>query len=109
VSCGPGLEYAEDDLLQNLYSLDEDDAKGKDIKADYVSLFEQTRRIIDHMWCLENPMQINKGQRSDWLVFKNEMRAAWSTPLLRTMLLFAAIVICRGLGKPTLRASLYSV
>lgn len=32
---------------------------------------------------------------SDWRVFKNLMRAAWSTSLLRTMLLFAVIVICR--------------
>lgn len=92
---GPGLEYAEDDFLQNLYSLDEDDAKGKDIKSDYVSLFEQTRRILDHMWCSEDPLQINKAQRSDWREFRNDMRAAWSTPLVRTMLLFAAMVICR--------------
>ncbi|KAI0380793.1 hypothetical protein F5Y04DRAFT_256723 [Hypomontagnella monticulosa] len=95
VGYGPGLNYEEDDLLQNLYSLDEHSADGKDVKEDYVSLFEQTRRILDHMWCAEDPMQRNESQESDWRVFKSQMRTGWSTPLLRTMLLFAAMVVCR--------------
>ena len=95
ISYGPGLEYAEDDLMQNLFSLDEDDSDGKDIKANDVSLFKQTRRILDHIWCSEDPIDISGGQKADWPVFRNEMRASWSTPLLRTMLLFAAMVTCR--------------
>ena len=40
-------------------------------------------------------MQIDNPQRSDWRAFKEEMRISWSAPLLRTTLLFAAMVICR--------------
>jgi len=94
VNPGPGLEYEEDDLLQCLYSLDED-AKDRDVVADYVPLFEQTRKILDHMWCSKDPTQINEDQVADWRVFRNTMRAGWCTPLLRTMLLFAAMVVCR--------------
>ena len=82
-------------LLQNLYSLGDDDAESTGIDPDYVSLFEQARMILDHMWCSEDLMQINNPQKSDWRAFKEEMRLSWSAPLLRTMLLFAAMVIYR--------------
>ena len=82
-------------LLQNLYSLDDDDAESTGIDPDYVSLFEQARMILDHMWCSEDPIQISNPQKSDWRAFKEEMRISWSAPLLCTTLLFAAMVICR--------------
>lgn len=92
---GPGLHYVEDDILQDIYSLDDAEAEGRADPGEFVSLFEHTRRVLDHMWCAEDPMQVNVSQRSDWTVFKKEMRAAWPQPLLRTMLLFATMIICR--------------
>ncbi len=47
------------------------------------------------MWCANDKKQINPGQKQDWQVLEREMRARWSTPLLRTMLLFAAMIACR--------------
>jgi hypothetical protein len=57
--------------------------------------FEQTRKILDHMWCSEKRLEVNAGQKSDWRIFKKEMLAGRSMPLLRTMLLFGPMVICR--------------
>ena len=82
-------------LLQNLYSLDDDDAESTGIDPDYVSLFEQARMILDHMWCSEDLMQIKNPQKSDWCALEEEMRLSWSAPLLCTMLLLAGMVICR--------------
>ena len=82
-------------LLQNLYSIDDDDAESTGIDPDYVSLFEQARMILDHMWCSEDLMQIKNPQKSDWCALKEEMRLSWSAPLLCTMLLLAGMVICR--------------
>jgi len=95
LSYGPGLEFDEHDLSPILFSLEEVETNGNTISGNNVSLFEQTRKILDHMWCAEDLLQINGSQESDWRFFKKEMRAAWSTPLLHTMLLFAAMVNCR--------------
>lgn len=92
---GPGLDYAEDDLLQEIYSLDDTEAESRADPGDFVSLFEHTRRILDHMWCSKDPMTVDPSQRSDWAGFQHEMRARWTQPLLRTMLLFAAMITCR--------------
>ncbi|AEO58195.1 hypothetical protein MYCTH_2305390 [Thermothelomyces thermophilus ATCC 42464] len=46
------------------------------------------------MWCANDPLQANLAQQSDWRVFKQQMRASWSPPLLRMMLLFAAMITC---------------
>jgi hypothetical protein len=81
-------------LLQNLYSLDDDDAESTGIDPDYVSLFEQARMTLDHIGCSEDPIQISNPQKSDWRAFKDEIRLSWSAPLLRTMLLLAGMVIC---------------
>ena len=92
---GPSVEFEEGHLLQDLYGLDESDSDDGNVEADKTSLFEQTRRILDHMWCANDPTTINKAQQDDWYAFKMEMRANWSAPLLRTMLLFAAMIVCR--------------
>ncbi|KAL2170811.1 hypothetical protein VTG60DRAFT_4380 [Thermothelomyces hinnuleus] len=92
---GPSLDYEEGNSLQDLYSLDEVDKEGREANPNYVSLFEQTSRILDHMWCANDPLQANLAQQSAWRVFKQQMRASWSPPLLRTMLLFAAMITCR--------------
>ena len=92
---GPRLEFVEYDCVQNIYSLDELDTEEKNIDADHVSLLEQTHRILDHMWCAENPMTIDEQQRLEWRGFRRDMRACWSAPLLRTMLLLAAMITCR--------------
>ncbi|KAH7371669.1 hypothetical protein BKA66DRAFT_469263 [Pyrenochaeta sp. MPI-SDFR-AT-0127] len=96
VRYGPGLEYGEDDLLQDLYDLDETEADARDDESGQsVPLLVQARKILDHLWCAEDPKQINTSQQADWQSFKTQMRASWSAPLLRTMLLLAAMVNCR--------------
>lgn len=95
MSYGPGLEYTENDALLSLQTLDDMDLESKQTPSGHVSLFEQSRRILDHLWCAEDPTQVNEGQKSDWAAFKDEMRCGWTTPLLRTMLLMGAMVICR--------------
>ncbi len=62
--------------------LDEVETHGNPGVGNHVSLFEQTRKILDHMWCAEDPLQNNPGQESDWRFFKKEMRAACSTKLI---------------------------
>jgi hypothetical protein len=97
VRIGPGLDYREDDLLPDtLRDLDETEKDATEHEAgEDVPLFVQARKILDHMWCAKDPMQDNRGQRSDWESFKKLMRGSWSTPLLRTMLLLAAMINCR--------------
>ena len=92
---GPGLEFIEDDSSPGCYSLDEPGTQHESNDSDYVSLFEQSRKILDHMWCAVDPMTVNQAQTADWNFFKREMDTRWSDPLRRTMLLLAAMVNCR--------------
>ncbi|KAG7285927.1 hypothetical protein NEMBOFW57_008223, partial [Staphylotrichum longicolle] len=94
---GSDLDYGEDNLPPPLCSLEELDTEETETKEDgkYVSIFQYTNQVLDHMWCAHDPMQINRGQRDDWRAFKRDMRDRWSPPLLRTMLLLAAMIVCR--------------
>ncbi|KAK4452272.1 hypothetical protein QBC34DRAFT_456276 [Podospora aff. communis PSN243] len=92
---GPSLEYEEDHILQGLYSPEEFESQSHTVERHSVTLFEQTSRILDHMWCANDPMQVNDSQREDWHYFRTEMQQKWTAPLLHTMLLFGAMVICR--------------
>jgi hypothetical protein len=97
VRIGPGLAYTEDDVLPDIFrDLDETEKDAREYEAgEYVPLFVQARKDLDHMWCAKDPMQENPGQQSDWESFKKPMRGSWSMPLLRTMLLLAAMINCR--------------
>jgi hypothetical protein len=97
VNVGPGLEYREDDLLPNmLHNFDETEKDARDYEAgDYVPLFVQARKILDHMWCAKDTTQNNISQQSDWESFKQLMQDSWTIPLLRTMVLLAAMINCR--------------
>jgi hypothetical protein len=97
VRIGPGLAYMEDDFLPDaLRDLDETEKDASEYEAGKdVPLFVQARKVLDHMWCAKDPMQENPGQQSDWESFKKLMRDSWSMPLLRTMLLLAAMINCR--------------
>ncbi|KAF4625870.1 hypothetical protein G7Y89_g12296 [Cudoniella acicularis] len=66
-------------------------------RTTYVTLFEQSHKILDHMWCGLEDIMHDKAQASDWKIFRRLMQGKWSMPLLRTMLLLAAMVGC-GLG-----------
>jgi hypothetical protein len=65
MSYGPSLEFIEDTLVSELYTLNRNDAEGKEITDDKVLRFEQTRHILGPMWCVENPHTINARQRQD--------------------------------------------
>ena len=96
VQIGPGLQYEEDDLIQDVYDLTDTETHQRTSEADgHDTLFIQARKILDHLWCATDPVHIDPDQQADWNIFKGDMRASWSTPLLRTMLLLAAMVNCR--------------
>jgi hypothetical protein len=96
IQIGPGLEYEEDDLIQDVYDLTDTETYQRTCEADgSATLFTQARKILDHLWCATDPVHVNPDQKADWNTFKRDMRASWSTPLLRTMLLLAAMVNCR--------------
>jgi hypothetical protein len=96
MACGPGLEYEEDDLFLSLGGMEAFDTEDAEVKKpEDVTLFQQTSRILDHMWCAYNPKVVDPGQKDDWRAFKREMSGLWPVPLLRTMLLFAAMIVCR--------------
>ncbi|KAF7548040.1 hypothetical protein G7Z17_g7312 [Cylindrodendrum hubeiense] len=63
----------------------------------YVGLFQQARKMLDHMWCAVSPNRNDAAQRADWEGIKREMRGGWPQPLLRTMLLLSAMIGC-GIG-----------
>ncbi|CAN9224465.1 unnamed protein product [Alternaria alternata] len=96
IRIGPGLEYEEDDLLLGLRSLDETEQGARTDETNNVaSLFVQARKILDNMWCAHDPHYISASQKADWATFKQQMQGSWSKPLLRTVLLLAAMVNCR--------------
>ncbi|CAI9632828.1 unnamed protein product [Alternaria burnsii] len=96
VRIGPGLEYEEDDLLPDFRSLDETEQEARKDETDNVDpLFVQARKILDNIWCAHDPHHIDAAQKGDWATFKQQMQGLWSKPLLRTMLLLAAMVNCR--------------
>lgn len=64
----------------------------------YTPLLQHARKVLAHMWCgTPRPSRRDAAQESDWALFKRSMRGSWPRPLLRTMLLLAAMVGC-GLG-----------
>ncbi|KAJ9642873.1 hypothetical protein H2199_004394 [Coniosporium tulheliwenetii] len=88
---GTHMEWEEDELMAMILGYSE----GEGELAPYITLLEQSRKILDHMWCGMEDITHNKAQASDWDCFKREMRGSWSEPLLRTILLLAAMVSCR--------------
>lgn len=57
-----------------------------------VTLFEQTMKILDRMWCLKDQARFLKTRDSKWHFVMDERRRGWCTPLLRTMLLIETMV-----------------
>jgi hypothetical protein len=97
-------------LLQNLYSLDDDDAESTGIDPDYVSLFEQARMTLDHIGCSE---QQSTKERLACIQGRD------ANILVRTIALYDASFrsnghlphsfVCRAMGKPTFRTSISTV
>jgi hypothetical protein len=87
-------EYEEDPLEELMMGIFGDN--DNDEPHEYVTLYEQSRMILDHMWCgLDR--SLNPAQASDWRSFRRDMRGAWCKPLLQMILLQAALVSC-GIG-----------
>jgi hypothetical protein len=59
-----------------------------------LDLLKHVRKILDEMRCSLD-FNLNQPQQQDWKSFVREMRGKWSSNLVRTMLLLAAMVSCR--------------
>ncbi|KPM36151.1 hypothetical protein AK830_g10421 [Neonectria ditissima] len=94
---GRGLEY--DELPEGVVDLllKSGPAINRPAPEGYVTLFQQVRKIIDHMWCAVGPNRKDLAQKADWEGLKRSMTGGWSQPLLRTMLLMSAMITC-GVG-----------
>jgi hypothetical protein len=93
---GPSLDCVEDEFfLDDDSHLKIEPGRISNELGNRASLLQQSRMILDHMWCSEDSMQVNVSQRSDWHEHKQQTRASWPQPVLRTMALLAAVVTCR--------------
>ncbi|KAK7408172.1 hypothetical protein QQX98_009638 [Neonectria punicea] len=95
---GRGVEYDElPEGVVNDLPLEPGPAINRPAPLGYSNLFQQVRKILDHMWCAVGPNRNDAAQRSDWEGLKRLMAGGWSQPLLRTMLLSSAMITC-GVG-----------
>jgi hypothetical protein len=94
LSFGTHQEYEEDpmeELMVGIFG----NANAEE-ETEYVTLLQQSRMILDHMLCGLD-ISLNPSQAGDWKVFRDDMRGNWIKPLLRMILLQAAMVSC-GIG-----------
>lgn len=84
---GSSLDYEEDDIVASLLESPEPEQS-----TPYVTLLEQARKRLDHMWCAADDVSVNRPQRSDWNTFKRQIRGGWSKQLVQMILLLAAMV-----------------
>ncbi|KAI4941192.1 hypothetical protein J4E91_010882 [Alternaria rosae] len=86
----------EDESIADLSDLDETEQEARMYEAgEYVPLFVQARKILDYMFTAHGVDQMNEAPRARLAYFKRQMQGLWSIPLLRTVLLLAAMVNCR--------------
>ncbi|KAG8529088.1 uncharacterized protein KY384_005723 [Bacidia gigantensis] len=67
----------------------------EDRSMEHVTILQQSRKILDHMWCASDRMTKDPAQESDFKIFVSTPRFKWPKPLLQTMLLLAAMVNCQ--------------
>jgi len=93
-------EYVDDESWYG--AVDDPRAQWEKFEPGYVPLLEHSRRILALMWGGLEGVSRNPSQEVDWKSFKGYMRGKWSKPLLRTILLLAAMVGCEiGLSAAT--------
>jgi hypothetical protein len=90
---GPSIDYEEDELYALMAALLE--TLHEEESLPYVTLMQQSMKILDHFWCSEDDIIHDGAQRSDWASYKRQMRGNWSQPLLRTILLLGAMIGCK--------------
>lgn len=52
-------------------------------------------RILDQFWSSQAQVTKNHAQNGEWKYFRRQMEGKWTQPVLRTMLLLAAMVSCK--------------
>ncbi|KAI4611615.1 uncharacterized protein J4E87_010465 [Alternaria ethzedia] len=96
IRIAPGLGFMEDESVADPSNFDETEQEARMYEAgEYVPLFVQARKILDYTFTTHMVDQMNEAPRAHLASFKRRMQGVWSVPLLRTVLLLAAMVNCR--------------